>query len=300
MTSGTCPICLTNADLTREHVWPSWFLHRMDEQGVPPLGWSLNGQPLLDRRKNQIKGDKRQRIMMSVCDHCNGEMNRRIEVPAHRVVEPLALNNWRGRYKREEWRAFGLWWAKVLLLIGHEESFLENARLNKLVNLNFETKPDLRWLTDGSPVPAHVSVFVYNADFTRSGTEHELVLPAHVLFDDKTSADCHVLSMATPGLGIAVASHPGVVIEHPLVGTGRAWEVLHDPPRRGDIGRLKPVQRDVVRFLRGGGVPEGHVVDGSEFSWLTGMFDYQADQLPARSRVEVFKGRLSRLLPWRW
>lgn len=299
MTSGTCPICLTNAELTREHVWPTWFLQRMDEQSVPPLGWSVNGQPLLDRRKNQIKGDKRQGIMMPVCDTCNAEMNRRIEVPAQGVVGQLALNNWRGRYKREEWRTFGLWWAKVLLLVGHEESFLENARLNKLVNLNFETKPDLRWLTDGSPVPGHVSVFVYNADFMRTGTEHELVLPAHVLFGDKVSAECHVLSMSTPGLGISVVSHPGVVIKHPLVGKGRAWEVLHNPPRRGDIGRLKAVQRDAVRFLRGGGVPEGHVVDGSEVSWLTGLFDYEADQLSAPSRVQILKGRLNRLLPWR-
>lgn len=299
MTIGTCPICLSTAELTREHVWPNWFLQRMDDEGAPPFGWSLNGQPLLDRRNDQIMGDKRQRIMMPVCGPCNAEMNRRIEVPAKGVVEQLALNAWRGRYKREEWRAFGLWWAKVLLLIGREESFLENARLNKLVNLNFETNPDLRWLTDGSPVPDHVSVFVYNADFTRTGTEHELVLPARVNFDDKSSADCHVLSMATPGLGIAAVSHPGVVIKHPLVSSGRAWEVLHNPPRRGDIGRLKPVQRDVVRFLRGGGVPEGHVVDGSEFSWLTGLFDYKAEQLPVPSGVQILKERLWRLLPWR-
>lgn len=298
MTVGTCPICLTTAELTREHVWPNWFLQRMDEQGVPPLGWSLNGQPLLDRGNNQIRGDKRQRIMIPVCDHCNAEMNRRIEVPAKSVIEQLALNAWRGRYKREEWRAFGVWWAKVLLLIGHDESFLENARLNKLVNLNFETRPDLRWLTDGSPVPDHVSVFVYNADFTRTGTEHELVLPARVMFDDKTSAACHMLSLATPGLGVAAVSHPGVVVRNPLVKGGRAWEVLHDPPRRGDIGRLKPVQRDAVRFLRGGGVPEGHVVDDSESSWLTGLFDYEAGRLPVPSRVQVLKAHAKKILPW--
>lgn len=278
MTSvGTCPICLTTGDLTREHVWPSWFLQKMDKERVPPLGWSLNGQPLLDRYGDQIKGHKRQRIMMPVCEPCNSAMNRRIETPAMEVVGPLALSGWRGLYKREQWRAFGRWWAKVLLLIGHDEALLENPRLNKLVNLNFETNPDLRWLTDGSPVPDHLSVFVYNADFTKTGTEHELVLPAHVLFDVGTAADCHVLSLATPGLGIAVVSHPGVVINHPLVKNGRAWEVLHNPPRRGDIGNLKQVAPDIVRFLRGGSVPEGHLVDGSEFSWLSGMFDYQAD-----------------------
>lgn len=238
--------------------------------------------------------------MIPVCEPCNGEMNRRIEVPAKGVVDELALNAWRGRYKREEWRAFGVWFAKVLLLIGHDESFLENDRLNKLVNLNFETRPDLRWLTDGSSVPDHVSVFVYNADLTRTGTEHELVLPAHVNFADKSCADCHVLSMATPGLGIAAVSHPGVVLRHPLVEEGRAWEVLHSPPRRGDIGRLKPVQHDVVRFARGGSVPEGHVVDGSGFSRLTGLFHYEADQLPVLRRGQALKARAMRFLRWRW
>jgi hypothetical protein len=155
---------------------------------------------------------------------------------------------------------------------------LENARLDKLVNLNFETKPDVRWLTDGSQVPDHISCTTPIS--RRLAPRHKLVLPAHVLFDDKTTADCHVLSMATPGLGVAVVSHPGVVINHPLVKDGRAWEVLHNPPRRGDIGNLRPVQRDVVRFLRGGGVRENQVVGGSEFSWLTGMFDYEGDQLP--------------------
>src|SRR3954447_22824835 len=174
---------------------------------------------------------------------------------------------------------------------------LENARLDKLVNLNFETQPDLRWLTDGSQVPDHISCTTPIS--RRLAPRHELVLPAHVLFDDKTTADCHVLSMATPGLGVAVVSHPGVVINHPLVKDGRAWEVLHNPPRRGDIGNLRPVQRDVVRFLRGGGVPENHVVDGSEFSWLIGMFDYEGDQLPVPSCGQVLKARLNRLLPWR-
>lgn len=128
-TTGKCPICLNAADLTREHAWPNWFLQRMDKEGGPPLGWSLNGQPFNDRRGNQIKGDRRQRIMIPVCYPCNATMNERVEVPARAIVEPLALNGWRGRYKREEWCAFGLWWAKVLLLIGHPESLLENDRL---------------------------------------------------------------------------------------------------------------------------------------------------------------------------
>lgn len=135
----------------------------------------------------------------------------------------------------------------------------------------------MRWLTDGSGVPEHVSVFVHNADYSITDTKHELTVPAHVLFDDKTSDDCHTLSMATPGMAVAVVSHPGITIEHPLVKSGHAWELLHSPPRCGDIGKLEPLSRDNVRYLQGGGVPEGHVVDGSETSRPTGLFGFEVD-----------------------
>ncbi|MGY5884663.1 hypothetical protein [Modestobacter lacusdianchii] len=206
-------------------------------------------------------------------------MNTYIEVPARPIVEILALNGWHGEYNREEWRAVGLWWAKVLLLVGHPDSFLENPRLQKQVKLDFDSKPDLRWLTDGSGTPGHVSVFVHNIDYSATGAEHELIVPSHVLFDNGDSARCHMLSMATPNMSISVVSHPGIAIEHPLVRFGRAWELLHSPPRRGDIGDLEPLSRDNVRYLQGGGVPEGHVVDASETSRLAALFSIESDRL---------------------
>lgn len=298
MTVGQCSICLKRGVITREHVWPNWFLQRMDREGPPPYGWSVNGNPLLTRRGVPIKGERRQRVMLPVCNSCNATMNICIEVPARLVVEPLALNGWRGTYDQEQWRAVGLWWAKVLLLIGHPQSSLENPRLQKLVKMNFDSEPDIRWLTDRSDVPAHVSVFVHNVDFSSGGTEHELTVPARVLFDDETSAECHMLSMATPGMAVAVVSHPGITIEHPLVEAGHAWELLHSPPRRGDIGDFKPLAGDSVRYIRGGSVPEGHIVDGGDASLLAGLFGYEADQLAALTPLQRLRDRLRRLVRW--
>lgn len=164
------------------------------------------------------------------------------------------------------------------------------------MNLNFETTPKLTWLTDGSKVPDHLSVYVYNADFTKVGTAHELALPAHVLSMTPRPLTVTCCRWPPPASGSRWSS--GVVIDHPLAKDGRAWEVLHTPRRRGDISKLEPVERDVVRFFRGGSVPEGHLVDGSTTSWLAGLFDYEADQLPTPSWVQVLKARLSRLLPW--
>lgn len=276
MSTAVCAICRSAATLTREHVWSNWFLQRMDRHGAPPLGWSLNGVPLLTRDRTQIKGSQRQRVMLGICYACNQSMNMTIEEPAKPVVGPLALNGWRGECTREDWRAVGLWWAKVLLLVGHPDSTLENPRLQKLVRWHFESAPDVRWLTDGNGIPDHVSVFIHRADFKKAGTRHELVVPAHVFMDDGTIADCHVLSLATPGMAVTAVSSPGVTIEHPLVASGHAWELLHTPPAGGALQRLRPLPRDVVRFVRGGGVPEGHIVDGSEMARLTALFGYEA------------------------
>jgi hypothetical protein len=115
-----CPICRATAPVTREHVWPSWFLKRMDEATPPPSGWSINGVPIRDRDGNQIKGQRRQRVMLDFCGPCNATMNTTIEVPAKPIVAALATDGWRGRYRREERRAVGLWWAKVLMLVAQE------------------------------------------------------------------------------------------------------------------------------------------------------------------------------------
>jgi hypothetical protein len=233
VTVARCPICLTTATITREHVWPSWFLKRLDQAAPPPFGWSINGVPINDRDGNQIKGERRQRVMLDICGPCNATMNTTIEVPAKPTVTALALNGWRGRYGRKEWREVGLWWAKVLLLAAHEEARLENPRLQNAITYTFEPPmPDLRWLTDGTGMSDCVSVFVYNADMTIADTEFDLSIPGQVNFDDGRTAHCHVLSMATPGLCVTVVSHPGIKITHPMVEKRQAWELLHSPPRR--------------------------------------------------------------------
>lgn len=54
----------------------------MDAQGPPPFGWSVNGQPVETRDGQQIKNSRRQRVMLQICEPCNGAMNTAIEVPA--------------------------------------------------------------------------------------------------------------------------------------------------------------------------------------------------------------------------
>lgn len=269
----------------------------MDQAAPPPFGWSVNGEPVRDRDGKQIMGQRRQRVMLGICGPCNAAMERAIEAPAQPAVTALALNGWKGEYAREEWRAVGLWLAKVLLLVAHEDSRLENPRLQKAIRYAFDPPmPDLRWLTDGSGVPGHVSLFVHNADMDDDKTEFQLSIPAQVHSDEGNTSHCHVLSMATPGLCATVVSHPGITLDHPMVRQGQAWELLHSPPRRGDLSTLPPLSRMHVRYVRGGGVPDGHVADESEFKFLSALFGYESEGAARPGFVGCARGWLGRLL----
>lgn len=272
-----CPVCRSFGELTKEHVWPRWFLKRMDLAGAPPRGWAVNGVPVQDREGQQIHEAQRQRVFLNVCGSCNSEMDRLIEKPAKEPVSLLALNGWRGALSSEEWRAVGIWWAKVLLLTGLQGARFAHPILQRAVDLTFATPmPDVAWLALEAAPPSHVSVFMHNADLSLTGMGHDLVIPAQVHFEDGAKAHCHVLSLATSGMCVTVVSHPGIAIRHPMVEAGEAWELLHGAPGSGDLRDLKPLSAKHVNITRGGGVPAGHVVDDSDHTFLITLFGYES------------------------
>jgi hypothetical protein len=107
------------------------------------------------------------------------------------------------------------------------------------------------------------------------------MVPGDVLHDDGTTTHCQVLSMARPGLCVTVVNHPGITIDHPLVKRGEGWELLHSPPTgRADLSTLPSMSHKHVLIMRGGGMSAGHVVDESDFSFVTGTFG-ESDQAAA-------------------
>lgn len=111
--------------------------------------------------------------------------------------------------------------AKVILLVGHPDSKLENDRLHQLAKMSFDgAPPDLKWLTDGSGPPEHLSVFVHRTDLATQETEYDLVVPAQVHFPGGATEHCHMLTIATPGL------------RHARLAPGN-----QDPPSHGQAAR---------------------------------------------------------------
>lgn len=243
----TCPICRRrNAD-TEEHVWPKWFLKRMDAAGAPPAAWTVNGVPVRRPDGRPVKLSERQRVLLRVCKPCNQAMEKRFESPAKPLVERLAKNRWAGSLDHDEWRVIGHWWAKVLLLQSHPLARYGDELLNRHARVVFDYPlPELSWMTDGSPMPAGLSLFVYHADPSDSTpSDVNLVIPEWVVDPVGVEIRCHVIAMATPGLGAIAVWHPGLRIDHPLVRGGDAWELVHQPPASGSdlsqaplLGRL--------------------------------------------------------------
>lgn len=236
MRSELCCLCQSSPAVGRgEHVYPQWYLKFLDEKGPPPLGWSSNGEPVRNRGGQQIHGTARQRVLLPACEPCNNELDRRFEKPAKDAVKRLVSSRWAGTEDQDTWRSVGLWWAKVLLLVGHPMARHEHPRVDEIA-IRYESEPpDYRWMVDGSPVPAGLSLWVFNGTNKEVRPACSVPVPRWVTEPDGSTTDFHFMMLGTEGLCVTLLSHPGWPIQHPLVVRGEAWELLHDPPTSGDL-----------------------------------------------------------------
>lgn len=275
-----CTTCGTNPSTGQgEHVWPQWFLKTMDALGSPRNPWAVNSKPVLNRQGQPIHHPTRQRVLLPVCRDCNQELNNRFEKPARPIVEALATNGWAGTFDETEWRAVGLWWAKVLLMLGHPKARLADSRLNDIAVRFDNAPPHYTWMINGDPPPSYLSLWVFRGAIIDADPEFMMVLPNDVAMADGTIALCHEMSLVTEGLCVTVVSHPGISIGHPLAERQDAWELLHSPPKRGDLSNFSVLSGKTVAWVQGGTVPENHRVGPDQTSQLTALFGYESDDL---------------------
>ena len=240
---ATCPICRTRPADSREHVWAHWYLEHMDKHAAPMTAWTSNGSPIVNRDGLQYAGRaERERVMLDICKTCNNELDRRFEKPAQGLVDTVVKAGFAGALTREQWGTVGLWWAKLLLLLGLPESRYATSRINDKIVARFDAADqlDLRWLTDGSPVPDGLSLYAHRVDLADSSTVYAVPFPSVVTDARGNHTYFHVLDLATQGVGFSLVSHPGWPVDHPLVSVGSAWELLHSPPPSGSDLSLLP------------------------------------------------------------
>lgn len=59
-----------------EHVFPNWYLGDADKAGPPLFAWSSNGTALVNRDKDPLQFQIRQRLLLPACESCNSILNR--------------------------------------------------------------------------------------------------------------------------------------------------------------------------------------------------------------------------------
>lgn len=249
--------------ITREHIWSHWFLSHMDGVGRPSTPWSANGTVLLDRNRKPIQPRQRTRVLIPACAPCNNAMEKQFETPAKDVVRRLAANHWAGAASREEWKAVGYWFAKVLLLLGHPQARYDNRRIDAFtVRLDPDAPPpDYAWLSAGTGPPADLSVWIHNTALQETAQHHVMRVPCAATSPDGTLTHCHELSLATQGACVTLLSHPGGTVDHPLAAQGHAWELLHLPPEDGsDLSTMPSISHREVFWLRSGVRPTGYTI----------------------------------------
>lgn len=66
------------------------------------------------------------------------------------------------------------------------------------------------------------------------------------------------------GICLTLVYHPGWTIEHPLTADGRAWELLHRPPK-GDLADLPLLPFNAINWCRPSSVAlaDGLRLDGA-------------------------------------
>lgn len=251
-----CAICLTPGSATGqgEHVWPSWLLTHLDKIRKPLYPWAIDGVPITYNNGKPVLRDRRHRVLLPACPPCNDALNSRFEKPARQVVTALATNGWAGLHNEHEWRAIGMWWAKVLLLLGHPEARVEFARLDKAIPRFEGAPPDYKWMVTGAPPPPDLSLWVFRAKIEKSSPRFTLVVPREITHPDGSTTSCQTLSLATPGLNVTLMNHPGLIIDpvdHPLVARAEAWELLHNPPQSGDLAQLPEMPHHSIAWVPG-------------------------------------------------
>lgn len=173
-----------------------------------------------------------------------------------------------------------MWWAKIGLMLGHDHARYEHPELNRKAVRFDSPPPDYTWMVDNSPAPVSLSVFVHHSSM-EAGQEGDILgLPSGVRMADGATHNSHLLQIVTPDLSVAVVSHPGMTIGHPLVQRGEAWELLRGSPGTGDLASLPKYDHHRVIFRQGLYANEGFHVDSSAVSRLLSLVVHDMEDVP--------------------
>ena len=249
-----CELCRQQRKITREHVWPQWYLRDQDRTGPGPFPWTRNGEAITNRHGEPIgPGERRMRVLLDLCRECNGTLDSRFEAPAREPLRRLFVAAGETTLTADEAGAVGAWFAKTLLLLGHPHSRYANPRVDldvvRFADDEIPGQPFYDWLVTGQPPPSGLSVWLHRADLTSTKRPAYTVPLPHVTANGKVYAFTQ-LEVGLHGLSVTLVVHPGWPILHPLVADGEAVQLLPGSVVGVDVSALPVLWPKLIKWTR--------------------------------------------------
>lgn len=256
MPGTACVLCRSGQSTRRgEHVLPQWYLAAQG-LGPGPFPWTINGEPILNRRGQPVTLPERVRILLPVCEPCNGELNRRFEVPGRGPLGRLFAARGAIALAGHDLEAVALWFLKTLLLHARPEARYSAPRVDAVaLKWTPDELPERRffdWLVNGSAPPSGLSLWVFRSDEADEAlSPSQYTIPLPVATADGAATEFVSFQMTFHGLNVTVVVHPGWAIRHPLEENGQGLLLWPNPPQTGaDLGVLPVLPRRTVAWMK--------------------------------------------------
>ena len=248
---GICQLCNERARITREHVFPQWFLKRWPA-GEGPFTTHFNREPLRTRAGKERKTDRLSPIFLDICETCHRALNAHYEVPAKTPVRALLDDG--NVLSQADVDVVARWMIKTLALSRHPNSRHEGNLVRRIVPglVNFAPinpwdpfPPRLAEEIRTGVAPTEVSLWMARAADDPGVSDPPLPWeswgarpPQHQSFT-MFSADGGEFAV------FHLAYHPGRShLEHPFVATNQAVRLWPNPPASLDLTTPDPVPKE--------------------------------------------------------
>ena len=254
----SCVLCPRPSKGVGEHVWSRWLIQ--DFHGEGPFTTEKAGVSYTKRDGvTPVTLTALPGAHVPMCEPCNTQLNRSIEVPAKPVVRrllPWSANHHWPMIRADEAAALTRWFLKIGLLAAHPEAVHDNPHVEREADFpRFDrVEPDwLGWMRTGSAPPNDFSVYVAKRSVTSEqpweGETQRIFLPRRIVAGDRELRFV-ARSFGVRGLDVTIVWHPGWPILHPLLEADRL-AVLWPRPTAVDFDRLPEVHPREFAFVVG-------------------------------------------------
>ncbi len=233
-------------------MFPQWLLKEFPREDGP-YTIRVDQDPVTKRDgKMPRRHQAIPRVKLPVCEPCNNELDRRFEKRAKPLIRALLAGDGEVTFTAAEGDIVALWFVKTWLLHAHPSTVHSDPGVTH-PKWDGSTVDLWSWTVSNSPPPDGLSMWVTRNDRGNDwdGITQHVRLPTLVVDDLEIVFRVHRLGLRN--VEASLVYHPGIQIEHPLEGEGKALRLW---PRAGstpvDLAILPTVHPRSFEWLTAG------------------------------------------------